>query len=309
MAETVNVKIARLLEETASILGEQGANPYRAQAYRNAAQTLLGLEKPVTEILEQQGVDGLMELPAVGEGIARFIRTAVETGRLPMLERLRGESEPELLLASVPGIGRKLAERLHRELGIDTLEELEAAAHDGRLVKLARFGAKRVAGIVDSLAARLGRVRPPAARSQRPVEEPAVAELLEVDREYREKAAAGTLRKIAPRRLNPKADAWLPVLHTARGQRHYTALYSNTPRAHEMGATHDWVVLYYDAAGGERQCTVITSQVGRLKGLRIVRGREAECERHYRALRDRTATKARASGSGGGSSALPSRPA
>src|SRR5262249_53425526 len=144
MAENVNVKIARMLEETASILGEQGANAYRAQAYRNAAQTLLALEQPVTEILAQRGLDGLKGLPAVGEGIARFIRSAVETGRLPMLERLRGESEPELLLASVPGVGPRLAARLHRELGIDTLEELEAAAHDGRLAKLAGFGGKRV---------------------------------------------------------------------------------------------------------------------------------------------------------------------
>jgi predicted regulator of Ras-like GTPase activity (Roadblock/LC7/MglB family) len=286
MAEIVNVKVARLLEETASILQDQGANPYRVQAYRNAAQTLLKLEQPVTGILEAQGVDGLKELPAVGESIARFIRTAIETGRLPMLERLRGESEPELLLASVAGIGRKLAERLHRELEIDTLEELETAAHDGRLARLAGFGAKRIAGIVDSLATRLGRIRRPAAPGRGPAEEPAVAELLDVDREYREKAAAGALRKIAPRRMNPGGEAWLPVLHTARGSRHYTALYSNTPRAHQMGATRDWVVLYYDADGGESQCTVITSQVGRLKSLRIVRGREAECERYYRAIRD-----------------------
>lgn len=288
MAEIVNVKVARLLEETASILEDQGANPYRVQAYRNAAQTLLKLERPVTGILEAQGVDGLKELPAVGESIARFIRTAIETGRLPMLERLRGESEPELLLASVAGIGRKLAERLHRELDIDTLEELETAAHDGRLARLAGFGAKRIAGIVDSLATRLGRVRRPTAPARGPAAEPVVAELLDVDREYREQAAAGTLRKIAPRRMNPGGEAWLPVLHTVRGPRHYTALYSNTPRAHQMGTTLDWVVLYYDADGGESQCTVITSQVGRLKGLRIVRGREAECERHYRSIRDRT---------------------
>ena len=300
MADNVNVKIARLLEETAAILHEQGANPWRAQAYRNAAQTLLGLEVPVTEILEKQGEEGLKQLPAVGESIARFIRTAVETGRLPMLERLRGESEPELLLASVPGIGRKLAERLHHELGIDTLEELETAAHDGTLARLAGFGAKRVAGIVDSLAARLGRVRRPAAVAARPGAEPAVEELLDVDREYREKAAAGTLRRIAPRRLNPSGEAWLPVLHSARGARHYTALYSNTPRAHQMGATRDWVVLYYDdGAGGESQCTVITSQVGRLKGLRIVRGREGECERHYRTLRDQAAGNAATPGPAG----------
>jgi len=293
MSEIVNARVARMLEETASILAEQGANPYRVQAYRAAAQTLLGLDRPVAEILQTRGLDGLKELPGVGEAIARFIRTAIETGRLPMLERLRGESEPELLLASVPGIGHKIAERLHRELGIDTLEDLEAAAHDGRLAKLEGFGPKRVAAIVDSLASRLGRVRPLAPPTGG-AEPPLVGELLEVDREYREKAAAGTLRKIAPRRMNPSGAAWLPVLHTARGPRHYTALYSNTPRAHQMGATHDWVVLYFDGEGGERQCTVITSQVGRLKGLRIVRGREAECERYYRALRERAPVRTRA---------------
>src|SRR5262245_24090482 len=61
MSETVNVKVARLLEETASILAEQGANPYRVQAYRAAAQTLLRLEQPVTEILDARGLDGLKE--------------------------------------------------------------------------------------------------------------------------------------------------------------------------------------------------------------------------------------------------------
>lgn len=93
-----------------------------------------------------------------------------------------------------------------------------------------------------------------------------------------------TLKKIAPRRFNPSGDAWLPVLHTPRGSRHYTALFSNTARAHEQRKTGDWVVLYHDGRDGERQCTVITSEFGRLKGLRIVRGREDECEAHYRKL-------------------------
>jgi putative hydrolase len=90
-----------------------------------------------------------------------------------------------------------------------------------------------------------------------------------------------TLKKIAPRRFNPSGDAWLPVLHTTRGARHYTALFSNTARAHEQRKTGDWVVLYHDGRDGERQCTIITSEFGRLKGLRIVRGREDECEDHY----------------------------
>ena len=104
-----------------------------------------------------------------------------------------------------------------------------------------------------------------------------------MDREYREKAAAGSLRAIAPRRFNPTGEAWLPVLHTQRGPRHYTALFSNTARAHQLGKTHDWVILYFDDGGGERQHTVITAQRDTLKGKRIVRGRESECEAHYRA--------------------------
>ena len=89
------------------------------------------------------------------------------------------------------------------------------------------------------------------------------------------------LPKITPRRFNPKGEAWLPILHTQRGERHYTALYSNTARAHELGKVHDWVVLYFDSGVRERQATVITSHLGSLAGKRIVRGRETECTDYY----------------------------
>jgi hypothetical protein len=207
------------------------------------------------------------------------------TGRLPMLDRLRGESDSTLMLASVPGIGKRLAAKLHRELGIDTLEQLEAAAHSGRLKEIGGIGAKRLAGIIDSLSARLGRVRllQDAGRST----VAAIAEILDVDREYREKAAASELPTIAPRRFNPTREAWLPILHTTRGVRHYTALFSNTARAHELAKTRDWVVLYYDGRDGEQQCTVITSQRGSLAGKRIVRGRESECLEYYKQTENR----------------------
>jgi hypothetical protein len=147
------------------------------------------------------------------------------------------------------------------------------------LEKIAGIGHKRLAAITDSLSARLGRVRP--LRAIRKTAEPAVAEILDVDREYREKAARGALRTIAPRRFNPNHEAWLPILHAVRGERHYMALFSNTAHAHEMGMTKDWVVLYYDGRNGERQCTVITSQRGPLTGKRIVGGREVECLDYY----------------------------
>jgi hypothetical protein len=274
----VNEEIAGRLDEVASLLGEQGANPFRVRAYRRAAVTLRQLQVPVTEMLEHQGVEGLERLPGIGVSLARAIRDLVAHGRLPMLERLRGESDPVHLLSTVPGIGRVLADRLHHELGLETLADLESAAHDGRLETLAGFGRKRLSGIRDSLAHRLARVRklPGAA----PVLPP-VSEILDVDHEYREKAGAGQLKRIAPRRFNPRREAWLPVLHAHRGPRHYTALFSNTARAHRLGKTRDWVVLYFDEGRGEAQCTVITADRGPLAGRRIVVGRERDSARHY----------------------------
>ncbi len=273
MTNRLNDDVAGRLDEVARLLATQGANRFRVQAYERAAETLRRLPRPVSDILADQGVEGLRELPGVGESVARAIRDLLTGGRLAMLERLRGESDPVALLASVPGIGRIGADRLHHDLGIDTLEELETAAHDGRLEQFAGYGRKRIAGIRDSLAHRLGRVRPAPASADGP---PSAAELLDVDREYREKAAAGALTRIAPRRFNPTRAAWLPVLHTSRGPRHYTALFSNTARAHRLGRTNDWVVIYWDDGRGERQCTVITAERGSLRGTRIVRGRENE---------------------------------
>jgi DNA polymerase (family X) len=271
----MNRHIAGRLEEAAWLLRNQGADRFRVDAYLRAAATVRYWPEPLNQVFRERGLDGLEELPGVGPNIARAIRELLTRGRLPMLDRLRGAADPLTVLASVPGIGPRFAERLHDELGISTLEQLEAAAHDGRLATLAGFGTKRITGIRDSLAHRLGRVRLPSAA---PLDEPPVAELLDVDREYREKAAAGELQLIAPRRFNPTGDAWLPVWHTRRGHRRYTALYSNTARAHRAGKTRDWVVLYGDdALGHEHQYTVVTAGHGTLQGRRIVAGRESEC--------------------------------
>ena len=270
----MNREIAARLEEAAWLLRDQGADPYRVNAYRRAAATVRRWPHSLDIVFREHGLDGLEELPGVGLGIARAIRELITRGRLPMLDRLRGGADSVAILATVPGIGQRLALRLHDDLGIQTLEDLEAAAHDGRLEHVAGFDAKRLAGIRDSLAHRLGRVRMSPDRSQNNIP---IAELLDVDREYREAAAAGTLRTIAPRRFNPTGEAWLPILHTRRGPRRYTALFSNTARAHRAAKTRDWVVLYVDGAGGERQYTVLTAARGPLRGCRIVAGREQEC--------------------------------
>jgi DNA polymerase (family 10) len=271
----LNRRIAARLDEVAQVLEEQGANPFRVRAYRRGAAVVRGLAQPVDEILREAGLDGLETLPGIGQALARAIRDTAATGRLPMLERLRGEADPVHLLMTVPGLGRLTAARLVDDLGIETLEELENAAYDGRLADVAGLGAKRLAGIRDSLAERLARVRRPPSAS---TPEPPVGELLDVDAEYRRRAAAGVLPRIAPRRFNPQGEAWLPVLHTRRGARHYTALFSNTARAHRLGTTRDWVVLYLDGPGGERRYTVITSGRGESAGRRVVAGREHESD-------------------------------
>jgi hypothetical protein len=115
--------------------------------------------------------------------------------------------------------------------------------------------------------------------------EPPIAMLLEVDREYREKARADKLRLIAPKRFNPKHQAWLPILHTEREVWHFTVLYSNTALAHTLGRTRDWVVIYFQHdSQTEGQRTVVTETQGALKGKRVVRGRESECSDHYSLL-------------------------
>lgn len=267
-------RIADRLREAAELLEEQGANRYRVAAYRHAADTLDGRAPEVQELYASDGVAGLCTLPGIGASLGAAIAEMIRTGRWAQLERLRGEADPEKLFRSIPGVGRTLARRLVDELHVESLEALETAAYDGRLEGVPGVGRRRAAMLRANLASMLARTRRP---RESPAVEPDTAELLAVDREYREKAARGALPTIAPRRFNPQKASWLPVLHTLRGVWHYTAMFSNTARAHELGRTGDWVVIYFhtdDHVEGQR--TVVTETRGPRQGERVVRGREAE---------------------------------
>jgi DNA polymerase (family 10) len=280
-----NARIAQALREMAALIDAQGGNAYRSAAYGRAADTVAGLEGGIRERFEREGEAGLDALPGVGPRIAAAIAEMLVTGGWRQLEHLRGDVDPQALLRTVPGVGPELANRVHEVLGVDTLEALEAAAHDGRLERLPRVGARRAAAIRAALTEMLDRRRALRRPARAPVapQEPSVEVLLDVDRRYREAAAAGTLRTIAPRRFNPRGEAWLPVLHVQRGDWHLTALWSNTARAHQLGRVRDWLVVYAeDPTHGERQYTVVTESAGPLAGLRVVRGREAECGAWHR---------------------------
>ena len=265
--------IAQKLDEVADLLSAQAADPYRVRAYREAADYVGQSPNTMRQVFEQGRRQGLEDLPTIGHSIAAAIIELLETGRLALIDRLRGELDPEAVFLTVPMIGPKLAETIHERLGLGTLEELEAAAHDGRLEALPGIGARRLRGIQNSLAEILARRRPrPHAKA---AEAPPVEVILDVDAEYRLKVDQERLPKIAPRRFNPSGTAWLPILHTGRGAWRFTALFSNTPNAHRLGRTRDWVVVYFDKDGvPEGQCTVVTETRGNLKGRRVVRGRK-----------------------------------
>ncbi len=279
-----NEKIAETLDHVADLLELEDESSFRVRSYRNAAQTIRDLDRPISELLKQDGEHLLKDLPGIGDKLAGSIQEIATTGRLGLAEKLEKETWPGELFTKVPGIGPELARRIHEELGINTLEELEMAAHDGRLEQVEGIGPERAEGVrvaLSGMLSRAARRRLHEAATSEDGERPSVSLLLEIDEEYRRKAQRDQLRKIAPKRFNPEGEAWLPVLHVKRRGWSFTALYSNTATAHRLGKTHDWVVIYYERGGAQQQGTVVTAERGALAGKRVIRGRERECREYY----------------------------
>jgi putative hydrolase len=279
---TFNHEVGEKLREIAALLEAQHANPFRSRAYHNAANTLENLPDDVSELVQAKGIKGLIDLPAIGAGIARSIYEYVAIGRMTRLENLKGGSDPVGLFQSIPTVGLALAQRIHDTLHVDTLESLENATRNGRLDQVEGLGAKRKEAIEAWLLKHLGEHRQQLRQAQHSSANPAIALLLKVDAEYRKKAGAGKLPCITPKRFNPENKAWLPIFHSTRDHWHFTALYSNTERAHNLNRVYDWVVIYfYDDHHQEGQHTIVTETHGTLFGKRVVRGREAECYEFY----------------------------
>lgn len=282
IGRNINFEAAEKLREIADLLTKQKANPFRIRAYQNAANTLDAMTDNIEHIVENKGINGLVDLPSIGAGIARSLYEFVATGRMTRLENLKGESDPISLLQTIPGVGPELANRIYEYLHVDSLESLEMAMRNGRLDKVPGLGQKRQLAIQAWLFKVLGERRLQTRQAQHTVHEPTIDLLLKVDEEYRHKAEADKLPTIAPKRFNPTGKAWLPILHVTHDDWHFSVLYSNTARAHDLKRTRDWVVVYfYDDHHQEGQHTVVTETHGPLVGKRVVRGREAECRVYY----------------------------
>ena len=136
-----NIEISSTLEEVADLLEIQGANPFRVRAYRTAVRTVEDHGEPFRKLVAEER--SLTELPGIGKEMASHIKELVQTGKLGILEDLRGQVPRSLVeLTRLPGVGPKKARRLWKELQIDTVDKLEKAILEGKVAALAGFGEK-----------------------------------------------------------------------------------------------------------------------------------------------------------------------
>ena len=133
-----NQEIAEVFYQIADLLEIKGELPFKIRAYRRAAQRIETLEMDIEDVYRQ---GKLMDIPGIGEGIAKKIKELIETGKLEYLERLKKEIPEELIkLMEIPGVGPKKALVLYKKLGITTVDQLREACEKGRLRSLEGFG-------------------------------------------------------------------------------------------------------------------------------------------------------------------------
>ena len=145
-----NLDVARALDTLADLLEIKGENPFRIRAYRNAVNTISGLSRPLTAMVEA-GED-LTGLPGIGDRVARHIEELFETGTITRLEELSAEVPRTLIdLTRLEGVGPKKAKKLFEELDVRSIEDLEARLASGAVQKLSGFGARSAEKIARSI--------------------------------------------------------------------------------------------------------------------------------------------------------------
>ncbi len=146
-----NTELAKIFFEIGDRLEMEGVD-FKPQAYRRAARILKDLEKDVSIIYEEKGVEGLKEIKAVGEAIAQKIREYLETGAIKYYEELKEKQPLDIeRLVRVEGMGPRRAKALYRELGITNLDDLEKAAREGKIAPLKGFGPKIEQNIIQGV--------------------------------------------------------------------------------------------------------------------------------------------------------------
>jgi len=146
-----NSEIAKVFEDIADLLELKGENPFKIRAYQRVVRSIEHLPVEAEQLVAE---DRLKEIPGVGEAITTKITELVTTGHLGYYEKLKAEfPEGISTLLDVPGIGPKTAMLFSSELGIRSVDELEAAIVSGKVARLYRMGDKTVDNILHQIQA------------------------------------------------------------------------------------------------------------------------------------------------------------
>src|SRR3989338_763599 len=153
-----NADITAIFNEIADLLEIQGANPSPTRPFRNAARILGDLPQEAGVLVEKG--DNLTRLPGIGSDLAGKIGEIVTTGHCSLLDRLRRELPPAVTeLLKIPGLGPKRVKALYHDLYVQTIEQLQRAAQDGRIRALHGFGEKTEQNILQAVQAHVSQGR------------------------------------------------------------------------------------------------------------------------------------------------------
>lgn len=146
-----NKSVARSLKETAALIDLTGGNPFRSRALSGAARTIERLEQPVSVLMEE---GTLTDIKGIGTGLQNQIGELLSRGSFLLRDDLLGAVPPGLLdVLAVKGLGAKKVRELWKNLGIQTLDDLETAAGAGVIAEISGFGAKTQQSILINIAA------------------------------------------------------------------------------------------------------------------------------------------------------------
>src|SRR5438309_35983 len=142
-------QVAEILVEIGTLLELKGENPFKTRAYANAARILEGLSESLDQLIAE---DRLGEIKGIGEGLQKKITELVSTGKLAYYDELRASIPPGLVeMLQIPGLGPKKVKALNDKLGIETIEQLEAACKAGKVATMDGFGEKTQSNILEGI--------------------------------------------------------------------------------------------------------------------------------------------------------------
>ena len=124
-------RVAEILVDIGTLLELKGENPFKTRAYQNGARTIESLTEPLSKVVEE---NRLGEIKGIGEALQQKITELVTTGKLKYYEELKASIPSGLVeMLGIPGLGPKKVKAMHDQLGLDSIEKLEAACQAGQV--------------------------------------------------------------------------------------------------------------------------------------------------------------------------------